>query len=1167
MNITPRLFNVISISLVLCMLCWVGIQSNTAQDAPDVAIEERPAAPTGELNALEPPNPEVTADETTTSAEGTTEPTLPVFPELPSAEQDGFIPSSEPLPLVAQEQLATPTLVVGTATRNSAPLSWDATPHATGYVIEQSTDDGKSWGPAATLTNGATAETTVSGLAVNTSYQFRIKATALGYADSNWSASVTLVPQANYQGLITLALFLVLVFGTYWIGNATAKSCRLPEHGFKIFIVLLSFFGGFAALAMGWNRLTLGIDLQGGVVLIYDAKPIQGGTEDVAVTGGINMDQLTRAIGKRINPGGVREIAITQLGQDKVQIVIPHAEASEVARIERVVSESGALTFRVLASPAFADDDAIIKRGEAEAGRDILDTAGKPIARWVPIFESQRSDFVGNPDYVLRERGKTLEALVKFDDGVNITGEHLTYVGRGIGPKGGPGVSFNFNAVGANKCGRLTSANLPDATQSRLKRHLGIVLNDYLYSAPVINSTIRDSGIIEFNAGHTESERKRLNQDIQDLIDILQAGALPAELSKEPAGRMQIGATLGKDTIQKAQYSLVTASLITIAFMLTYYRLAGVIASFCVITNTVLIIAIMLSLRAAFTLPGLAGLVLTLGMAVDANILISERIREELRGGASIKMAIRNGYAKAFSAIFDSNITTIFVGCILYGVGTEQVKGFAVTLVLGIALNLFTAIFCARVIMDVLATQRWVTTFRMMQLFKRPNINFLKARHACIATSLAVILIGLFAVGYRGRGILDIDFVGGVSVEAVFTKTQNIAAIRAKLDSKNRTINGAENKLNDLAVQNIQASKDNEGNEVLEDTRFIITNSIPQVKIDGKNVSSDTYLETVKSILRETFGDDLEYCSLDYTIGETRSGTDYDETVVEIKRFPQSNYESLNSEIRAKIRQAAAEGQIEGEFSPPSVSRPGYGDADGNPQRPFADWTLTFRIPRDNLETVLKTWKTELDSTPNFPTTTTVGGSVAQHTRIQGLMAILASLVFLAIYISVRFRGWQYGLVAVVGLIHNVLVVLGLLALSRWFTSSILLIDEFKVGLPVVAAFLTVIAYALNDTIILFDRIRENLGKSTILYGSMINTAINQTLSRTVLTSATTLLVAMILYAFGGQGIHSFSFVISVGVAVGTYSTICICSPLLFWIIGHDDLGPSETMRIEKMER
>jgi len=1057
MNISPRFFNAILISIILCALTLVIVQNNTAQDSPAPA----------DATAV------VQENESLPEANGEAESML----DLPDA----------PLDILA------PTLVES---------------------IEEIAEE-------------------------------------------------EVVP-VNYQGLITLLVLFVLLFGCYWLGNATAKRCRLPEHGFKICIVLLAFFGGFAALALGLHRLTLGIDLSGGVVLVYDAKPIQRGDENTveAATGGLNktsMEQLTHAISRRINPGGVREIAISQLGPRQVQVVIPHAEAAEVARIERVISESGALTFRILASRAYPQDETIIRRGETEPTRDILDSTGRVLARWVPIFESERAGF-GNADMVLRERGKTLEALVKYDDGADITGEYLTHVGRGMGPKGGPGVSFNFNAIGANKCGRMTGANRPDPVQTRLVRHMGIILNDSLYSAPTINDRIQSSGIIEFGHRQTEESRQQLNKDIDELIGILHAGALPAELSKEPASRMQIGATLGKDTIQKAKYALIAAALITIAFMIFYYRLAGCIASFCVITNTVLIVAVMLALRVAFTLPGLAGLVLTIGMAIDANILIYERIREELRGGASLKMAIRNGYAKAFSAIFDSNITTIVVGCILYAVGTEQVKGFAVTLVLGIALNLFTAIFCARVIMEILASQRWVTTFKMMQLFPRPSINFLQARWACMVFSLILIIIGLAAVYQRGRGLLDIDFIGGVSVEAVFKQGQTPAEIRAKLYAKDETIKEVENRLNDLAVQDVQMNVDNEGRLVAQGTHFIITTSIPQVK--DKEVLPDAYLKTVENILRETFGNDLDYCRATYNIESTQSVAEYDETVVTVTRYPKTNHNALASEIGAMIKRAVAENVIDGEFSAPDITREGF--AEGSLQA-FEDWTLTFHAPYESLEKVLALWEKEINDMPNFPTSTTVGSSVAQNTRIQGVAAIVASLVFMAIYISVRFTRWQYGLVAVIGLIHVVLIVLGLIAISKWCTSSVLLIDEFRIGLPVVAAFLTIIAYAINDTIILFDRIRENLGKSVVLTGSMINTAINQTLSRTVLTSATTFMVAFILFIFGGQGIHTFAFAISAGVFFGTYSTIGICASLLFWAIGVDDLKPKDTLTIEKM--
>jgi SecD/SecF fusion protein len=449
----------------------------------------------------------------------------------------------------------------------------------------------------------------------------------------------------------------------------------------------------------------------------------------------------------------------------------------------------------------------------------------------------------------------------------------------------------------------------------------------------------------------------------------------------------------------------------------------------------------------------------------------------------------------------------------------------------------------------------------MLQLFKRPNINFLGARIVCVALSTILILVGLVAVYQRGRGLLDIDFVGGVSVEAVFKQPQSISQIRAKLFEKNKGIKEAEKKLNDIAVQNVEIVGDQ------QDKHFIITSSTPQ--ISGKEVSQETYLFTVRNILKDTFGDELEYGKLDYTIESSKPAADvegYEEIAVSVQRYPQTNGEGLSSEVAAQIQKAAANKLIGGEFSAPTISKQGYSEEELTPQLMSEEWTLTFLAPKESLEKVLSAWKEETNITPNFPTSTTVGGSVARNTRIQGILAILASLAGMAIYISIRFHRWIYGLVAVIGLLHDVLVVLGLLALSKWCVSPALQIDEFRIGLPVVAAFLTIIAYSINDTIILFDRIRENLGKSTVLTGSMINMAINQTLSRTVLTSATTLLVALILYLFGGQGIHAFAFAIAAGIACGTYSTIGICSALLFWAIGVNDLkSKDETMPLEKM--
>jgi SecD/SecF fusion protein len=306
----------------------------------------------------------------------------------------------------------------------------------------------------------------------------------------------------------------------------------------------------------------------------------------------------------------------------------------------------------------------------------------------------------------------------------------------------------------------------------------------------------------------------------------------------------------------------------------------------------------------------------------------------------------------------------------------------------------------------------------------------------------------------------------------------------------------------------------------------------------------------------------LEYCSLDYNIESTHKVADYDETTVSIKRYPHTNHDALASEIQAWVRKAVEEKLIDGEFSEPTITREGFNEGS---QDSFEDWTVTFRASSESLEKVLAAWQEDVNGTPNFPTSTTVGGSVAKNTRIQGAAAIVACLISMIIYITVRFNRFIYGLIAIIGLVHDVLIVLGLLAVSRWIVFPALQIEEFKIGLPVVAAFLTIIGYSINDTIILFDRIRENLGKSTVLTGSMINKAINQTLSRTVLTSLTTFFVSIILYFFGGSGIHTFAFAITMGVIFGTYSTIAVCSSLLFWTSAVNDLQPKETMTIEKM--
>ncbi len=1094
-KITPFTFVV----LLLAALFAIHSATNKAQDAPQNA-------------------PTVVVDEPVASQE-TKSPEQPVTDTATTEEADG-----EPLPGDSEgDATATDT----TATEEAVPpVQPEAGPTEEVFpVVEETASEG-----TAAVTTGEAAD----------------------------EAEKTEEPRTNFlqSGYFTWLIFLLIALGCFWLGNVLAKFWRLPEHNVRIFILLLAFFGSIVAVAMGWNRLTLGIDLQGGVVLIYDVTPnaTEDGQTQAATIETQTMEKLVTAISGRINPGGVREISITPRGLSQIQVIIPKAEDAEVERIQRVITESGALTFRIMASTSYSQDEPIIARAQRETGSEVRDASGKLLARWVPVMKGEESQFVGSRDsatFVSRTSRGELEMLVLFNDGADVTGELLEFVGRGTSEKGEPGVSFTFNGTGESRFRRLTRANQPDASGTMM-RHLSIILNDHLYSAPVINSVIGKHGIITFATRNTEEGRQQLDADIQHLIDVLDAGALPADLGDQPASKQQIGATLGTETIRQGSLSLIASAAVVLLFMLMYYRLAGFIACFCVITNITLLVAIMLSIRAAFTLPGLAGIVLTIGMAVDANILIYERLREELTGGASLKMAIRNAYAKALSAIVDSNITTILTGVILYTVGTEQVKGFAVTLVLGVALSMFTSIYCARTIMDIMEACR-LKTFKMVQLFKRPNINFLGMSKACAIFSIVISVASLLAVFGRGKTILDIDFVGGVSVELVFHDSQTRSYVSETLmetDRKIQEVGKDESyRLNDLSVQEFQTEDANATTSEFGKFRhFTLTTSVPQ--IPGVKVSQDEYLKTVRNIVKDSFGDKLVYSKFNYTLGESQVVEERTETTVAIQVFPEMSVESVESVFEVAIKNAVQAKLIENDFG--FIVNQADIESDGNTVLP--DWTLTLQTTPEIAETILTQMKSELNDSPYFPSSTTVGSSVASDTRIQGFLAILGSLVCIALYIWFRFSRLTFGTVAVIGLIHDVVVVLGLIAVSAWIANwaGFLLIFEFKIGLTVVAAFLTIIGYSLNDTIILFDRIRENKGKSPLLTGQMINNAINQTLSRTVLTSLTTFAVAIILYIWGGPGIHTFAFAMSIGVAFGTYSTIFVCAPLLYWWLGSE---------------
>ena len=565
-------------------------------------------------------------------------------------------------------------------------------------------------------------------------------------------------------------------------------------------------------------------------------------------------------------------------------------------------------------------------------------------------------------------------------------------------------VDFNMNAEGAKIWARMTRENVG--------RCIAVVLDGYVRSYPrVVN---------EITGGNTEITGDFTIDEANDLANILKSGKLPA-----PARIVSdtvVGPTLGKEAIRSGFISFVIAFSIVLLYMIFYYsKVAGTVSDIALFSNVFLLFGVLASLSAVLTLPGIAGIVLTMGMAVDANVLIYERIREELRAGKGIKLAISDGYKRAYSAIIDGNLTTLLTGIVLYVFGTGPIKGFATTLVIGILTSLFTAIFVTRLIYEYLLKRNAKLTFSTpatANILKNVHIDFIGMRKYFYAASIAVTIIGITSLFVRGLN-QGIDFTGGRTFVVKFeesVRTQDVA----------RTLTDAFGEM----PQVVTFGSDN------------------QVKITTK-----------------------------YKIDE--SGVD-DEVDTRL-------YEGLREMLGG------------------NVSR--------------EEFLSDYRMQSE-----------------------TIGPTIATDIKIKAVYSVAIALIIIFLYIFLRFRNWQYGFGAIASLVHDSLFVIGIYSLFWGVLPFALEIDQ-----AFIAAILTVIGYSVNDTVIVFDRMREFLP----LYRKrplkeVLNMAINATLSRTINTSFTTLITIIAIFIFGGAVIRGFIFALMIGIIVGTYSSIFIASMLVY---------------------
>ena len=994
-------------------------------------------------------------------------------------------------------------------------------------------------------------------------------------------APLPAVPWWQTPGAGWLIALAVLVVPTV-IAWMVAKNFRVPDMWGRIATVLVALAAGGTICSMGWPP-RLGIDLKGGLILVYEVasgKQRQARIDDgvavierlLAAQDGaaatlerkgdgrlavkletadaaareaflaaikeasfdratveeisrqatptalaieyeitpeqvkVPMDKLVAAVSRRVNPGGQKEVTVRQFGLDQLEVILPEVEQSEVDQIKRIISSAGVLEFRILANRADPRHRIAVSQAEKFRGTTVRQQ-GEPVARWIRI-DAERMQ----PDdrMVTRTGVDGAEVLVMVDR-FNVAGGDLSRVSADVDDASlSPCVSFLLNARGASKFGVLTKQNLPDPANG-LESRLGIVLDDVLQSAPVIRSQITSSGQITGNFPQ---------RDVDFLVEVLNAGSLPAALSSEPISEQRISSQLGDDTIRSARLAMMLATILVLVFMLAYYRFAGLVANLAVLMNIVLVVAVMITFKVAFTLAGLAGLVLSVGMAVDANVLIYERIREELDRGSAVRMAIRNGFQRAFSTIIDSNLTTLITGVVLFAIGTDQLKGFAITLILGLVLNLFTAVFCARVAFELAERSGWLKKVSMARLLSQPKVQFVKWAPVAATVSAAVILLGALAAGRRGSELFDIDFTGGTSVQIEFKDGQElpIAEVRRAVSGRFRS----------ATVSSVTLA------EGVADRRF---------KIDTSNQDQ----AEVEQLLQEAFPGRMATYGM--TSGEITSSPAAEPTAEGVVDLPTT----VQLVFPQKITRAALTGTLQA-----ALEAEGAGDAEfaltseepAAASKPCGTWDLLTSLDADLARRVVGRMSASFAETPVYLSANAIGGKVAGNTRVTAIYALVASLGLIVLYIWIRFQNMAFGLAAVVALAHDVLVALGCLAASRFLAPFMgwALVDEFRISLDVVAALLTIVGFSINDTIVIFDRLREVRGKARYLTKEMVDRALNETLSRTILTSGTAFLAVLVLYAIGGAGIHAFAFTMLIGVVVGTYSSIYIATPLVLWL-------------------
>ncbi len=952
----------------------------------------------------------------------------------------------------------------------------------------------------------------------------------------------------------------------------------------QIVLILLAVVG--SVLAIGLKDLKLGTDLEGGSELIYEVDLEQAGPEVFETANPseaeVNslMTETASIIQQRIDPTGTIGASVVRRGRTGLLIELPPMPSTQLNAVSSQISDLGRLEMRIVASAGY----------EKEEVKFDMPAEKKKLSDWIAEGE-HRAMLAKDPTKIAQFNAEldneflqwvpvkvepSLDNAKLWDSRADYLSKHQSVVtawspesyNNGVIPEGGPEYLVGYYAINMHEPVWFTGDDLNSAgvrattdeagrpaigyeiKQSKkdiyadwsdeyTNEHSAIMLNGYVESAPVFRGRIPGRGVIE--GVFTPRE-------VSSLVKVLKTGSLKVRPIK--TSQHTIGATLGQKSVTLGLWSIIVGGICVLLFILYYYKLAGLVAFAAIALNVFLIMGAINFIEATLTLPGIAGLVLTMGMAVDANILIYERIREELKRGKELLQAARVGFERAMVTILDANITTFLAGLVLFNVGVGPIRGFAVTLMIGIVTSVFTAFFVSRLVFHYLLEGDHLKQFSARSWFSNLKFNFLQHTQKALVVSTVAVLAGLICFFSVDNGTkLGLDFTGGAKLKLVLNDGKTAQELREEIgnsDFKRQYPSWALNALGDVGASDA-SSEYNLKIKLSAEQRNQIEQDRRKATLEGLEFTPP-YIDALES-----------------SIGPLLASKAFDNaSVTENPNTSSSQYAAIDLHFAKPVTVdalTAAVGESYGNNPDEPNEITNLDDPESTSGTNFrVEYNVDAGVKANALGTDLseKLGASMVDANGDpiqlsdpIPESEEIGGQMVGELRNAAIGSLIVALFLIVMFIRIRFHEYKYGLAAVAALTHDVLITLGAVVGAN----ALGLVDA-ELNLAMIAAFLTIIGYSINDTIVIFDRVRENLNEQERLgehpdHRELMNRSINQTLSRTILTTTTTLFVVVVQFIVNqgsGSALEGFSFALCIGLLAGTYSTIFVATPIVLWL-------------------